>query len=113
MHIHSKAFASLREQIAAQLPDNAIAFDVVFESAGKRVDWHGDYESLGPFAFAGVQSIRNHDFVSVHFNITPDGGHLSTLDWPLVSTLHHFVIVKYGTYLCGKADAAPNIISTA
>ena len=41
MHIHSKAFSSLREQIAAQLPDHAIAFDVVFESAGKRVDWHG------------------------------------------------------------------------
>ena len=100
MHIHSKAFASLREQIAAQLPDHAVAFDVVFESAGKRVDWHGDYESLGPFAFDGVQSIRNHDFVSVHFNLTEDGGSLSTLDWPLVSTLHHFVIVKYGIYLC-------------
>ena len=48
MHIHSKAFASLREQIAAQLPDHAIAFDVVFESAGKRVDWHGDYERSAP-----------------------------------------------------------------
>ena len=106
MHIHSKAFSSLREQIATQLPDHAIAFDVVFESAGKRVDWHGDYESLGPFAFDGVQSIQNHDFVSVHFNLTKDGGSLSTLDWPLVSTLHHFVIVKYGIYLCGKADAA-------
>jgi hypothetical protein len=41
MHIHSKAFSSLREQIAAQLPDHAIAFDVVFESKGARVDWHG------------------------------------------------------------------------
>ena len=98
MHIHSKAFAPLREQIAAQLPDHAIAFDVVFESAGKRVDWHGDYESLGPFAFDGVASIQNHDFVSVHFNLTADGGSLSTLDWPVVSTLHHFVIVKYGIY---------------
>ena len=98
MHIHSKAFSSLRDQIAAQLPDHAIAFDVVFESAGGRVDWHGDYESLGPFAFDGVSSIQNHDFVSVHFNITPDGGSLSTLDWPLVSTLHHFVIVKWGIY---------------
>ena len=98
MHIHSKAFASLRDQIAAQLPDHAVAFDVVFESAGKRVDWHGDYESLGPFAFDGVQSIRNHDFVSVHFNLTADGGSLSTLDWPLASTLHHFVIVKWGIY---------------
>ena len=98
MHIHSKAFAPLREQIAAQLPDHAIAFDVVFESAGKRVDWHGDYESLGPFAFDGVSSIQNHDFVSVHFNLTEDGGSLSTLDWPLVSTLHHFVIVKWGIY---------------
>ena len=139
MHIHSKAFAPLREQIAAQLPDHAIAFDVVFESAGKRVDWHGasasakfiysetstpstrhtthrslytqDYESLGPFAFDGVASIRNHDFVSVHFNLPEDGGSLSTLDWPIVSTLHHFVIVKYGIYLCGKADAAPETIS--
>ena len=98
MHIHSKAFASLRDQIHEQLPDHTIAFDVVFESAGKRVDWHGDYESLGPFAFDGVASIRNHDFVSVHFNLTPDGGSLSTLDWPLVSTLHHFVIVKWGIY---------------
>jgi len=98
MHIHSKAFASLRDQIAAQLPDHAVAFDVVFESAGKRVDWHGDYESLGPFAFDGVASIQNHDFVSVHFNLTADGGALSTLDWPLVSTLHHFVIVKWGIY---------------
>merc|ERR1719217_178658 len=66
MHIHSKAFAPLREQIAAQLPDHAIAFDVVF--------------------------------VSAHFNLTADGGSLSTLDWPVVSTLHHFVIVKYGIY---------------
>ena len=41
MHIHSKAFSSLRDQIATQLPDHAIAFDVVFESQGKRVDWHG------------------------------------------------------------------------
>ena len=98
MHIHSKAFSSLRDQIHEQLPDHAIAFDVVFESAGKRVDWHGDYESLGPFAFDGVASIQNHDFVSVHFNLTADGGSLSTLDWPVVSTLHHFVIVKYGIY---------------
>jgi len=98
MHIHSKAFSSLRDQIAAQLPDHAIAFDVVFESQGKRVDWHGDYESLGPFAFDGVASIQNHDFVSAHFNLTADGGSLSTLDWPLVSTLHHFVIVKWGIY---------------
>ena len=98
MHIHSKAFASLRDQIHEQLPDHTIAFDVVFESAGKRVDWHGDYESLGPFAFDGVPSIRNHDFVSVHFNLTADGGNLKTLDWPLASTLHHFVIVKYGIY---------------
>ena len=111
MHIHSKAFAPLREQIAAQLPDHAIAFDVVFESAGKRVDWHGDYESLGPFAFDGVQSIRNHDFVSVHFNLTADGGSLSTLAWPVVSTLHHFVIVKYGIHLCGKADPALETIA--
>ena len=107
----ARRFASLRDQIAAQLPDHAVAFDVVFESAGKRVDWHGDYESLGPFAFDGVQSIRNHDFVSVHFNLTADGGSLSTLDWPLVSTLHHFVIVKWGIYLCGKADAAPETMS--
>ena len=98
MHVHSKAFASLRDQIHEQLPDHAIAFDVVFESQGKRVDWHGDYESLGPFAFDGVSSIQNHDFVSVHFNLTEDGGNLSTLDWPLVSTLHHFVIVEWGIY---------------
>ena len=58
-----------------------------------------------------MQSIRNHDFVSVHFNLTEDGGSLSTLDWPLVSTLHHFVIVKYGIYLCGKADPALETIA--
>ena len=49
MHIHSKAFSSLREQIAAQLPDHAVAFDVVFESAGKRVDWHGESASANSF----------------------------------------------------------------
>ena len=36
--------------------------------------------------------------MSVHFNLTVDGGNLATLDWPVVSTLHHFVIVKYGIY---------------
>ena len=36
--------------------------------------------------------------MSVHFNLTADGGSLAALDWPLVSTLHHFVIVKWGIY---------------
>ena len=34
MLIHAPEFANLRAQIAEQLPDYAIAFDVVFESRG-------------------------------------------------------------------------------
>jgi hypothetical protein len=59
MHIHSKAFSSLRDQIAAQLPDHAIAFDVVFESQGKRVDWHGASASANSFILRPPRHRRN------------------------------------------------------
>ena len=62
---HSEAKASLSDQIAAQFPDHAIAFDVVFESHGKRVDWHGASASakffiLRPHAIDATQLIGRY-----------------------------------------------------
>lgn len=99
MHIHTDAFDALRCHIAREWPDHTIAFDVVFEAPPKRtVDWHCDYESLGPFDYDSKASIDGHHFVSVHFNLTPDGGCLHTLDWPRLSYLYHLVITQFGIY---------------
>ncbi|XRB20130.1 alpha-ketoglutarate-dependent dioxygenase AlkB-like domain-containing protein [Pseudoscourfieldia marina] len=68
-----------RTQFAEQLPDYAIAFDVVFESRGNPVEWHCDYESLGPFVVPDRwAAVRDSHFMSVHFNLTEDGGALTT-----------------------------------
>ena len=99
MHIHTDAFRTLRQEIAAAWPQHRIAFDVVFEAPpNTRVDWHCDYESLGPFEYEPRSSIDGHHFVSVHFNLTPRGGSLHTLDWPRLSFVHHLVIVSFGIY---------------
>lgn len=99
MHIHRPEFRSVREQLLDRWPDHVVAFDVVFEApAATPVAFHSDYESLGPFEYAPYRSIRDHDFVSVHFNLTPGGGRLRTLDWPRLSWLHHVAIVRFGIY---------------
>lgn len=45
--------ASALAALEAAYPDHVVAFDVLFEAeAGATVDWHVDYESLGPFVVA-------------------------------------------------------------
>ena len=100
MHIHSDAFADVRAQIRGLFPDHVIAFDVVFESRGNETAWHCDYESLGPFEVPDAwRAVRDAHFVSVHANLTGDGGSLLTLGtWPLLSWVHYQVIVWTGIY---------------
>lgn len=99
MHIHSDEFQSLRSQIYDCLPDYAIAFDAVFESDGSSVGWHCDYESLGPFHVPNrLAAVRDHHFVTVHFNLTDRGGSLRTLPWVWSSYLFYAAIARYGLF---------------
>ena len=99
MHIHDPAFRSLKHALQRRWPEHEVTFDVVFEAPPDRcVEFHSDYESLGPFAYHPFRSVARHDFLSVHFNLTPDGGCLRTLDWPLLSWVHHRVILAFGIY---------------
>jgi len=99
MHIHTECLASVRDAIRREYPDYVIAFDVLFEvSAGVDVALHCDYESLGPFQYDRYRAIQESHFRSVHFNLTPDGGRLVTLPWPILSRLHHHVISRFGLY---------------
>ncbi len=99
MHIFEDEFESLRWQIRGALPDYAIAFDVIFESRGNTVDWHCDYESLGPFVVPNRwAAVRDHHFLTVHFNLTEDGGSLVTLPWTLASYVFHLSIAWCGIF---------------
>lgn len=100
MHIHTPEFAELKEEIADRFPDHVIAFDVVFQTdAGTSVDFHVDFESLGPFDEVDWKGIRDHYFVSVHFNLTPNGGHLVTVAEPYaLSVPYHAIISQWGIY---------------
>lgn len=99
MHIHTKHLASVRDAIRRQYPDYVIAFDILFEvSAGVDVALHCDYESLGPFRYDRYRAMQESHFRSVHFNLTPDGGRLVTLPWPMLSLIHHHVISRFGLY---------------
>ena len=123
MHIHHPTFAALKRQIQAHLPDYVITFDVVFESDGRDVAWHTDYESIGPFRVASAwRAIRDEHFKSVHFNLTPDGGALRTLpsSWlsfvahativggGIFGTLHTLFLRIFGAWLARRAATHPN-----
>ena len=78
---------------------HAITFDVIFESAGNATPWHTDYESLGPFVVPdALCAIRQDDFVSIHFNLTEDGGSLVTLPWSFLSYIHCQTIIVFGIF---------------
>ena len=97
MHHLPRLHAALR----AAHPGYAIAFDVVFESgSGAMVDWHVDWESLGPWSIPDAwAAIRDSHFRSVHFNLTPAGGALHTMPaWPTLAWLCHHAIVHGGLY---------------
>lgn len=93
-------FASLRRMLRQQLPDYAPVFDVLFEApAEQSVDFHVDYESLGPFVVGpSWVAVDASHFVSVHFNLTPHGGALRVLPWPRLSFVAYHVIVATGIY---------------
>ena len=79
MHIHTKAFADVKAALEESLHDYVVAFDVVFESKGGEVTYHCDYESLGPFIVQNRwRAVRDSHFLSVHFNLTNNGGCLVT-----------------------------------
>jgi hypothetical protein len=99
MNIYRPEFEQLQNIIQKEFNSYNILFDVVFESSGICTDWHCDYESLGPFIIdSNYKSIKNSDFVSIHFNITEDGGSLVTLDWKYLSYLYNIIIVWFGIF---------------
>ena len=99
MHIHSSEFTSLRSQIYRALPQYEIAFDVLFESKGNTVGWHCDYESLGPFVVPNRwKAVKDSYFMTVHFNLTEDGGSLTCLSWPYLSYLFYLAIAWAGIF---------------
>lgn len=99
MYIYEPLMRSVREDLELRFPEHVIVFDVLFESKGGPVEWHCDYESLGPFVVSdSLVAIREHHFLSVHFNLTPEGGSLTTLDWVWISWLHYIVISWFGIF---------------
>lgn len=99
MLIHQKNMIDIKKEITVEYPNHIVAFDVIFESGGSHVPYHVDYESLGPFIVENpIKSIANDDFVSVHFNLTPNGGRLKTYDSTALSYIHYQTIVMFGIY---------------
>jgi hypothetical protein len=99
MLIHRPEFRALHDHVMTTFPDHVIAFDVVFESAGNDTPFHCDYESLGPFLVPSpLRAIRDEHFLSIHFNLTNDGGQLVTLPWSFLSYLHYMVICMFGIF---------------
>lgn len=99
MLIHTPALTSVRQAVTQMYPDHVICFDVIFESAGGLVDWHCDYESLGPFAVPSRRrAVVESHFLSIHFNLTADGGSLATLGWAWLSLLHYWCISAFGIF---------------
>ena len=107
MHIHTPLFAPLKLAIERANPGYVVTFDVVFESDGRSVAWHCDYESIGPFAVRDTwTAVRDGCFRSVHFNLTADGGHLRTLSSAPLSYLYCLAIEASGVF--GIAHRALN-----
>jgi hypothetical protein len=99
MYIYQSQLDSVRTELETNFPEYTIAFDVIFENRGSDVDWHCDYESLGPFDLPDRwRSLKESHFLSMHFNLTPDGGHLITLPWLRVSYLHYLCISTFGIF---------------
>lgn len=100
MYIHNHKFKNVKSIIENKFNDYKIAFDVVFESSGKQIPWHCDYESLGPFVVdQPFNTIKNNNFISIHFNLTNGGGNLQIMkNWTLLSYLHYKIIVWFGIY---------------
>ena len=99
MYVYREELARVREAVEWSFPEYVIAFDVVFESAGARVAWHCDYESLGPFEVPDRwRAMTGNHFLTVHFNLTPDGGSLTTANLPLLSYAFYLCISTFGIF---------------
>ncbi len=99
MFIHSPYLTSLKNQVLKEYPDYTITFDVIFQSMGNEVDWHSDHESLGPFLNeTPFKAIIERHFISIHFNLTRDGGSLKTLEWPILSYLNCLINKKFDIF---------------
>lgn len=99
MNIYQPEFELIKKIIQEKFKDYTILFDVVFQSTGICTDWHADYESLGPFMLENnYNSIKESHFISIHFNITENGGSLVTLPWKNISYLYNIIIVWFGIF---------------
>lgn len=103
--IDAPEMADVKRAILRAHPRHVVAFDIVFESRGNETAWHTDYESLGPFVVRdALVAMRERHFVSVHFNLTKDGGALVTCDSPAwLSWLTYRCIVAFGIYSTAHA----------
>ena len=125
--IDAPEMADVKRAITRAHPRHVVAFDIVFESRGNETAWHTDYESLGPFVVRdALVAMRDRHFVSVHFNLTKDGGALVTcerapmwLDWltyrcivafGIYSTAHRLLTRIAGPFLAAFASHAPNAV---
>ena len=99
MNIHKEELCDIKKQVEELYPDYRIIFDVVFQSSGISTDWHCDYESLGPFIIKDKYcAIQKSYFTSIHFNLTQDGGSLTTLPSPYISYVYYFIISTFGIF---------------
>ena len=99
MYIHTPKLEPLKDLVAKRFPDYTIAFDVVFDSDGREVHWHCDYESLGPFHVPHrLNAVRNHHFLSIHFNLTEKGGNLVMYDGLILSYVYYLCISWFGIF---------------
>lgn len=95
MYIDCDKLKRLKYDIMKKYPDYTIAFDVIFESQGNFINWHTDHESLGPFLNdSPYRAIKEGHFMSIHFNLTRNGGSLTTLEWPILSYINHQINIK-------------------
>jgi len=99
MFIHSPYLTSLKNQVLQNYPDYTITFDVIFQSKGNEVVWHSDYESLGPFLNeTPYVAINERHFISIHFNLTDDGGSLRTMEWPFLSYVNWHINKNFNIF---------------
>lgn len=98
--IYESWMGDIRKKVEEEFPNHVIAFDVIFETQGNEVAWHCDYESLGPFELVNgrYNAMLDDSFLSIHFNLTSDGGSLTTLSWPRLSHLHYICICYFGIF---------------
>lgn len=101
MLMYREELHDIRKLIHEEFPEYTIAFDVIFESDGRKVEWHCDHESLGPFEVDDYnRALRENHFLSLHFNLTDHGGslvcfRLLTLSYVCAAVIRWFGIFSW------------------